>query len=73
VRMHARRARHGRWRVSVRATGRGRGVVIVRCRRYSHGQVRTGFSRATRLPRRLHRTVRCGASKPRARLLLARG
>jgi hypothetical protein len=72
VRMHARRHRHGLWGVSVRASGSGRGVVLVRCRRYRRGQVRTVFSRATRLPRRLHRTVLCGASKPRARLLLAR-
>jgi hypothetical protein len=73
LRMHARRHRHGLWGVSLRASGRGHGVVLVRCRRYRHGQVRTVFSRSTRLPRRLHRTVRCGASKPRARLLLARG
>jgi hypothetical protein len=72
VRIHARRGQHGLWRVSVRASGHGRGVVVVRCRRYRRGQVRTVFSRATRLPRRLHRTVRCGASKPRAELLLAR-
>jgi hypothetical protein len=71
--MHARRHHHGFWGVSLRASGSGRGVVLVRCRRYRHGQVRTVFSRATRLPRRIHRTVRCGASKPRARLLLARG
>src|SRR3954468_4946733 len=73
VRMHARRHGRGLWGVSVRASGTGRAVVLVRCRRYRHGQVRTVFSRATRLPRRLHRTVHCGASKPRARLLLARG
>jgi hypothetical protein len=73
VRMHARKHRHGVWGVSLRASGQGRGVVLVRCRRYRRGQVRTVFSRATRLPRRLHRTVRCGASRPRARLLLARG
>jgi hypothetical protein len=73
VRMHARRHGRGVWGVSVRASGSGRGVVIVRCRRYRHGQVRTVFARATHLPRRLHRTVRCGASKPRAMLLLARG
>jgi hypothetical protein len=72
VRIHTRRHRHGLWGVSVRATGRGRGVVIVRCRRYRRGQVRTVLSRSTRLPRRLHGTVRCGASRPRARLLLAR-
>jgi hypothetical protein len=71
VRIHARRGRHGHWRVSLRASGHGRGVVVVRCRRYRHGQIRTVFSRRTRLPRRLHRTVRCGASKPRAELLLA--
>jgi hypothetical protein len=73
VRMHARRHRRGLWSVSLRASGHGRGVVLVRCRRYRHGQVRTVFHRSTRLPRRFHRTVRCGASKPRAQLLLARG
>jgi hypothetical protein len=75
VRMRARRRRHrhGVWKVSLRASGEGRGVVIVRCRRYRRGQVRTVLSRSTRLPRRLHGTVRCGASRPRARLLLARG
>jgi hypothetical protein len=71
--MHARRHGRGLWGVSLRASGAGRAVVFVRCRRYRRGQVRTVFSRTTRLPRRLHRTVRCGASKPRARLLLARG
>ncbi|MEA2389298.1 MAG: hypothetical protein QOG41_2071 [Thermoleophilaceae bacterium] len=72
VRMHARRHRHGVWGVSVKASGNGRGVVIVRCRRYRRGQVRTVLSRATRLPRRLHGRVRCGAGRPRAKLLLAR-
>jgi hypothetical protein len=73
VRMHARRHGRGVWRVSLRASGRGRGVVLLRCRRYRHGQVRTVFHRSTRLPKRFHRTVRCGASKPRAQLLLTRG
>ena len=72
VRMHSRRHGHGVWGVSVKATGKGRGVVIVRCRRYRRGQVRTVLSRATRLPRRLHGRVRCGAGRPRAKLLLAR-
>jgi hypothetical protein len=71
VRMHARRHRHGLWGVSVRASGHGRGIVLVRCRRYRRGQIRTVWARSTRLPRRLHRTVRCGASRPHAKLLLA--
>src|SRR3954469_3911550 len=72
VRMHARRHGRGLWGVSVRASGTGRAVVLVRCRRYRHGQFRTLFSRATPVQRRLPRRVHCGASKPRARLLLAR-
>jgi hypothetical protein len=72
VRLRARRRRHGVWKLSLHASGEGRGVVIVRCRRYRRGQVRTVLSRNTRLPRRLHGSVRCGASRPRAKLLLAR-
>src|SRR3954452_1988643 len=45
VRMHARRHGRGLWGVSLRASGSGRGVVLVRCRRYRRGQVRTVFSR----------------------------
>jgi hypothetical protein len=72
VKMHVRRSRHGVWKVRLRATGSGRGVVVVRCRRHRHGQVRTVLSRSTRLPRTLHGRVRCKASRPRAKLLLAR-
>ncbi len=72
VKMHARRRRHGIWKLRLRAVGDGRGVVIVRCRRARHGQVRTVLHRSTRLPRTLHGRVRCRASRPRARLLLAR-
>jgi hypothetical protein len=72
VRMRARRRGRGVWKVSLRVSGEGRGVVVVRCRRHRRGQVRTVMSRATRLPRRLHGRVRCGASRPRAKLLLTR-
>jgi hypothetical protein len=72
VRMRARRRGRGVWKVRLRASGVGRGVVIVRCRRHRRGQVRTVLSRATRLPRTLHGRVRCGAGRPRAKLLLAR-
>jgi hypothetical protein len=47
-------------------------VVVVRCRRARGGQLRTVLSRSTRLPRTLHGRVRCVASRPRAKLLLAR-
>jgi hypothetical protein len=70
VRMRAHRYRHGVWRVRLRASGDGRGVVIVRCRRHRRGQVRTVLTRATRLPRTLHGRVRCVASRPRARLFV---
>src|SRR4051812_631465 len=70
VRMHARRVRRGVWKVRLRASGDGRGVVVVRCRRHRRGQVRTVLTRTTRLPRTLHGRVRCVASRPRARLLL---
>jgi hypothetical protein len=68
--MRARRARHGVWKVTLRASGEGRGVVVVRCRRHRHGQVRTVLARTTRLPRTLHGRVRCVASRPRARLFV---
>jgi hypothetical protein len=71
VRMRARRHRHGVWKVTLRASGEGRGVVVVRCRRSRRGQVRTVLSRATRLPRSIRGTVRCGAGRPRAKLLLS--
>jgi hypothetical protein len=72
VKLRAKRqGRHGVWKVSLRATGKGRGVVIVRCRRRAHGQVRTVYSRTTRLPRTLRGRVRCGAGRPRARILVA--
>jgi hypothetical protein len=72
VKMRATRRRHGVWKLRLRAVGSGRGVVVVRCRRARHGQVRTVMHRSTRLPRTLHGRVRCRASRPRARLLLAR-
>jgi hypothetical protein len=70
LRMIARRHRHDVWRVSLRASGVGHGVVVVRCRRQRGGSVRTVLSRATRLPRTLHGRVRCVAGRPRAKLLV---
>jgi hypothetical protein len=71
LKMHA--ARHGKhvWKVRLRATGQGRGVVIVRCRTRRGGQLRTVFARSTTLPRTLHGRVRCVASRPRAKLLVS--
>src|SRR3954447_25036247 len=59
------------WKLRIRASGDGRGVVTVRCRQRRHGQVRTVYMRRTKLPRTLHRSVRCRAGKPKARLLVA--
>jgi hypothetical protein len=70
VKMQAKRQPKGYWKLNLRATGQGRGVVVVRCRQRRNGQVRTVFSRSTTLPRTLQRRVRCGASAPRAKLLL---
>jgi hypothetical protein len=69
--LRLRAARHGRgvWKVSVRASGEGRGVIVVRCRRRRGGQVRTVMTRSTRLPRTVHGRVRCVASRPQAKLL----
>ena len=58
------------WKLRLRASGSGRAVVVVRCRVRRGGQVRTVFSRATKLPRTLKRNVRCRASRPKGRLLL---
>jgi hypothetical protein len=68
-----RASRHGKrvWKVRLRATGEGSGVVVVRCRRRLHGQVRTVLARTTRLPRTLHVRVRCVASRPRGTLLVS--
>jgi hypothetical protein len=66
--------RHGSlWKLKLRASGHGDGVVTVRCRKRRGGQVRTVFSRSTRLPRTLHRRVRCRASRPKARLVVRAG
>jgi hypothetical protein len=70
LKLQAKRQRHGLWKVSLRASGEGRGIVVVSCRRHRHGQMRTVLSRATRLPRTLHGRVRCVASRPRAKLLV---
>ena len=70
VRLTASRAKGSVWRVRLRATGTGHGVVTVRCRLRRGGQVRTVFTRSTKLPRTLRGTVRCGAGRPRAGLLL---
>jgi hypothetical protein len=68
--MQAKRRGRGVWSVTLRVTGKGSGVVMVRCRRQRHGQVRTVLSRNTRIPRTLRARVRCEASPPRAKLLL---
>ena len=70
VKMRARRVRRGVWKLRLRASGDGSGVVVVRCRRHRRGQVRTVLTRTTRLPRTLHGRVRCVASRPHARLFL---
>lgn len=68
--VRAARSGHGVWKVKLHASGEGAGVVLLRCRRRPHGQVRTVYSRYTRLPRTLHSRVRCSKSRPRARLLV---
>jgi hypothetical protein len=73
VKLRAKRQRHrrGLWKLSMRASGEGSGVVIVRCRNRRQGQVRTVLHRSVRLPRSLHGKVRCAATRPRAKLLLS--
>ena len=68
--MKAKRRPKGVWKLTLRATGEGRGVVTVRCRQRPNAQVRTVFSRSTALPRTFSPSVRCGASAPHAKLLL---
>jgi hypothetical protein len=68
-RLKVRVRRHGSlWKLKLRATGAGRGVVSVRCREHRHGRKRLVYRRATELPRTLRKNVRCRASRPRARL-----
>jgi hypothetical protein len=69
VRMTAKR-KGTLWKLSLRATGSGRGVVTVRCRQTRRGQLKTVFSRSTKLPRTLKSNVRCRASRPKASLLM---
>jgi hypothetical protein len=71
--MKASRGKGSLWTVRLRATGRGQGVVTVRCRVRRGGQVRTVLTRATTLPRTLRGRVHCGAGRPQAGLLLKRG
>ena len=71
--LHVKRLKSGRWRVSLRATGAGKAVVAVRCRRTRRGQVRTVFTRRTVLPRSIVRRVRCGAGRPRGLLFTGNG
>lgn len=61
------------WKLKLRATGSGRGVVTVRCRVRRGAQVRTVYTRSMKLPRTLHRNVHCRASRPRALLLQKSG
>ncbi len=67
VKLKAKRSKKG-WKVTVSARGSGSAVVTVRCRRRSHGPVKTVLSKKTKLPRTLRSTVRC-ATKPRAAIL----
>jgi hypothetical protein len=56
------------WKLRIRASGKGRGVVTVRCRTRRHGRVRVVYRRATDLPDAFRKSVRCRASRPKARL-----
>jgi hypothetical protein len=67
VRLKAKRIRKG-WRVTVKARGQGKAVVVLRCRPKRRRAVRTVMAKRTKLPRTIRRTVRC-ATKPRARVL----
>jgi hypothetical protein len=70
LKLHVRR--HGSlWKLKIRATGSGRGVVSVRCRKHRHSSVRTVYRRSTALPSTLRHNVRCRASRPKARLRVA--
>jgi hypothetical protein len=70
IRMKASRKRGGWWKLKLRATGSGKAIVTVRCRVRRRGQVRTVYTRSTKLPRTLRKRVRCRASRPRASLLI---
>lgn len=70
VRIKARRAKKG-WKVTVKARGRGRALVTVRCRRTRRGAVKTVLKRTTALPRTVRGTVRC-ATTPRAAVVQQR-
>jgi hypothetical protein len=70
VKLRAARRSNGWWKVKVRATGSGRAVVIVRCRKRRRGSVRTVLSRSTVLPKTVRGRVKCRASRPRAKLLV---
>jgi hypothetical protein len=68
-RLRVRAKRRGTlWKLRIRATGAGRGVVSVRCRTRRHGRVRVVYRRATDLPSAFRTSVRCRASRPKARL-----
>jgi len=64
VKLKAKRAKKG-WKVTVTARGSGKALVTLRCRRTTHGAMKTVMSKRTALPRTLRGTVRC-ATKPRA-------
>jgi hypothetical protein len=70
IKLSAKHKKGSLWKLRIRAYGSGRGVVTVRCRKRRGGQVRTVYTRTTKLPRTLRRKVRCGASRPKARLAL---
>jgi hypothetical protein len=71
MKVRAQQKRHGIWKLILSATGEGDGVVIVRCHRKGEDQWRTVFRRALSLPRSLRTRVHCGASRPRAKLLMS--
>ncbi|GAC1316339.1 MAG: hypothetical protein NVSMB25_01860 [Thermoleophilaceae bacterium] len=67
VSLKARRGRGGVWKVRMRARGRGRVVLALRCRTHRGGQVQTVLTRLTMLPRNVRTRVHC-AGRPTAQL-----
>ena len=70
IKLTAKRGKGALWKLRIHASGHGQGVVSVRCRQRRGAQVRTVYTRTTKLPRTLRRSVRCGASRPKARLAM---
>lgn len=59
LRLRVRSHRRNVWRLSLRAGGRGRAVLAIRCRRHRGGQVQTVLTRTTRLPHTVRAKVHC--------------